>query len=175
MDQFTDDLRRELRRAALREEQRRALPRLRVPSELLPRIAVAACTLFIALVGVTALRTGGEREVAVDTAVLPAGTYAASLFPADRPDEAVRYELRLAGGRYELRAGGQVERSGALEVEGDVASFGSDGSCGNRDRGIGLYRVRRNGERVTFRVIDDPCEGRASVLTSPEWTLSRRG
>ena len=170
MDQFTDDLRRELRRAALREEQRTALPRLRVPAGLLPRVAVAACTLLIAFTGITALRTGGEREAAVDTAVLPAGVYGADLFPAGQPDEAVRYELRIGRGRYELRAGGALERAGSLSVERDVASFGSDGACGSRDRGIGLYRVLRDGDRVTFRVIDDPCEGRASVLTSPDWT-----
>lgn len=174
MDQFTDDLRRELRRAALREEERLARPRL-PRLELLPRLAMAACLLLALFVGVNAIRAGGEREVATDPALLPAGSYVASLFPPGRPDQAVRYELRIEPGRYELRAGEELERAGALRVESDVATFGSDGSCGTRDSGEGSYRVQRDGDRVSFRVIDDPCEGRASVLTSPQWLLGGGG
>ena len=181
-DDFRDRLEQELRvahRRAAQPKRRRPRPRL---GALVPAAGLALAVAFLIVV----LPAGDDPERPVPVPAAPSvpqdlrGTYAPAAGGGVRlwiQAESVRV-LGLApdvssellgfasvnGGRITLRV--DRERASADAFPGPLCERGRVGDAG-------VYRFSLQGRRLGFRLVEDPCHGRAELLTGRRWVRAR--
>lgn len=179
MTDFRDRLELELRTAASRQEHRaptRRRPRPRLGA-LVPAFALAATvTLIVALMpGDVDPERSVPAPAAAPVPALLQGTFQGE---TGGPDLQVKESsLRMVNGP----SGTSTLLLGFASVSGDRITVRVDPQrtsgdpfpgplCrGGRVGDAGVYRYLVRGDVLTFRLVEDPCRGRAELLTGSRW------
>ena len=187
---YLDRLEQQLVEAAARAEapRRRRLAR---PLRLAPAAAVLALALLALALPLAIVLSGGGDQAPGAAALDGRYTSPFTESPAVAPGRGFRpgSRLRIAGGRFALETD-TYGLLGSVEVGDRTARFQSPGgyarlpnlTTGGQplpDPGSqcqilpGEYRWRIDGDRLTFRVVDDRCAARVRQLTARPWAPVR--